>query len=76
MSAGCHVADGHTALAFSRMRYSDPKGDIGRAERQRQVIGAIASEAADPSVLFRPGDQVSLLDAGVGALTVDDPHGI
>ena len=23
--AGCHVADGGTALAFSRMRYSDPK---------------------------------------------------
>ncbi len=75
-TAGCHVADGHTALAFSRMRYSDPKGDIGRAERQRQVIGAISAKAADPSVLFRPGDQVSLLDAGIGALTVDESTGV
>jgi LCP family protein required for cell wall assembly len=75
-TAGCHVADGHTALAFSRMRYSDPKGDIGRAERQRQVIGAISSQAADPSLLFRPGDQVSLLDSGLGALTVDEKTGI
>ncbi|MDR3152247.1 MAG: LCP family protein, partial [Bifidobacteriaceae bacterium] len=28
--AGCHDADGKTALAFSRMRYSDPLSDIGR----------------------------------------------
>ncbi|WP_426309315.1 LCP family protein [Cellulosimicrobium sp. E-16] len=75
-TAGCHVADGHTALAFSRMRYSDPKGDIGRAERQRQVIGAISSKAANPSILFRPGDQVSLLDSGLGSLTVDQSTGI
>jgi len=75
-TAGCHVADGHTALAFSRMRYSDPQGDIGRAERQRQVIGAISSQAANPSILFRPGDQVSLLDSGLGALTVDEKTGV
>ena len=36
--AGCHVADGDTALAFARMRYSDPLGDIGRAARQRQLV--------------------------------------
>ncbi|MCB7137165.1 LCP family protein [Cellulosimicrobium marinum] len=75
-TAGCHVADGHTALAFSRMRYSDPEGDIGRAERQRQVIGAISAKAADPGIVLRPGDQVSLLDAGLGALTVDQSTGI
>jgi LCP family protein required for cell wall assembly len=75
-AAGCHVADGTTAIAFSRMRYSDPKGDIGRAERQRQVIGAVTSKAADPGILFRPADQVSLLDSGLGALTVDESTGI
>ncbi|MBD8080206.1 LCP family protein [Cellulosimicrobium arenosum] len=75
-TAGCHQADGKTALAFSRMRYSDPKGDIGRAERQRQVIGAISSTAADPSLVVEPGRQVALVDAGLGALTVDDDTGI
>ena len=54
-TAGCRPADGHTALAFSRMRYSDPQGDIGRAERQRQVIGAVSQKAADKSLLFSPG---------------------
>ncbi|MDO8147958.1 LCP family protein [Isoptericola sp. b515] len=74
--AGCHVADGATALAFSRMRYSDPKGDIGRAERQRQVIGAVADTAVQPGVLLNPLDQVQLVDAGTGALVVDEDTGI
>lgn len=30
--------DGATALKFSRMRYTDPRGDYGRQERQRRVI--------------------------------------
>ncbi len=74
--AGCHVADGPTAVAFSRMRYSDPKGDIGRAERQRQVIQAIAGKVADPDVLVQPGNQVSLVEAGTDALAVDERTGI
>ncbi|SDS26574.1 cell envelope-related function transcriptional attenuator common domain-containing protein [Paraoerskovia marina] len=74
--AGCHVADGETALAFSRMRYSDPKGDIGRAERQRQVIGAIADEAITPSLLWHPGRQVELITAGTDALLVDEDTGM
>ncbi|WP_418276157.1 LCP family protein [Isoptericola jiangsuensis] len=74
--AGCHVADGETALAFSRMRYSDPKGDIGRAERQRQVISAVADEVVQPSLLLQPGRQVELIEAGTGALVVDQDTGI
>ena len=45
-TAGCHTADGTTALAFSRMRYARTrKGDFGRAARQRQVINAIVKRA-------------------------------
>ncbi|MFD6178684.1 MULTISPECIES: LCP family protein [unclassified Isoptericola] len=74
--AGCHQADGETALAFSRMRYSDPKGDIGRAERQQQVIAAVAAKVVKPSVLLNPVDQVKLVNAGTDALTVDEKTGI
>ncbi len=74
--AGCHVADGSTAVAFSRMRYSDPKGDIGRAERQRQVIQAIAGKVADRDVLVQPANQVRLVEAGTDALAVDERTGI
>jgi len=35
---GCQTVDGLTALAYSRMRYADPKGDIGRGERQQEVV--------------------------------------
>lgn len=74
--AGCHMADGETALAFSRMRYSDPKGDIGRAERQQQVIAAVAEKVVKPSVLLNPIDQVQLVNAGTDALVVDQSTGM
>ncbi|MCK9794970.1 LCP family protein [Isoptericola sp. 4D.3] len=74
--AGCHLADGATALAFSRMRYSDPKGDIGRAERQQQVIAAVAEKVVKPSVLLNPVNQVQLVNAGTDALVVDEKTGI
>ncbi|MFD6165302.1 LCP family protein [Oerskovia sp. NPDC060287] len=75
-AAGCHEADGTTALAFARMRYADPKGDIGRGERQRQVIAAVSQKAVDASLLVKPGDQVSLIGAGLGAIEVDEKTGI
>ncbi|MFI8525513.1 LCP family protein [Promicromonospora sukumoe] len=73
---GCHVADGKTALAFSRMRYADPTGDIGRAQRQQQVIGQIGQKVADPAVLLNPVSQVGLADAGLSALVTDTDTGI
>lgn len=75
-TAGCHVADGATALAFARMRHADPLGDIGRTQRQQQVIKAISAEVATPSLAVRPGDQVALIDAGLGALRVSEGTGI
>ncbi|MFC7405047.1 LCP family protein [Georgenia alba] len=74
--AGCHHADGETALAFARMRYSDPRGDIGRAERQRQVIGAVMEEVTRPGTLFNPVAHVRLVDAGTAAVTTDHDTGI
>ncbi|MGI5188034.1 LCP family protein [Promicromonospora sp. CA-289599] len=73
---GCHVADGKTALAFSRMRYADPTGDIGRAQRQQQVIAQIGKKVADPAVLLNPATQVGLADAGLSALVTDTDSGI
>lgn len=72
---GCHLADGETALAFSRMRYQDPKGDIGRTERQQQVIKAVTKAALSPEMI-NPARQVTLLGAGVGSLAVDEDSNI
>jgi LCP family protein required for cell wall assembly len=74
--AGCHQADGALALAFSRMRYSDPLGDIGRVARQRQVVAAVVEKAVEPSLLWRPDRQVALARAGAAALTVDREAGV
>ncbi|MBO3101426.1 LCP family protein [Cellulomonas sp. zg-ZUI168] len=75
-AAGCHDVTGVQALAFARMRKSDPTGDVGRAERQRQLIGAVMGKVDPAQLLVRPGQQVALIDAGTGALTVSDGTGI
>lgn len=69
-TAGCHLADGYSALAFSRMRYADPLGDIGRTLRQRQVVGAVADDALSPSTVLNPFKAFRVADAGLDSITV------
>jgi LCP family protein required for cell wall assembly len=71
-TAGCHHADGATALAFSRMRYQDPNGDFGRAERQRKVIAAVVSKATSAKVLTNPSTVRALASSGLDSITVDE----
>jgi len=73
--AGCHVADGETALAFSRMRYSDPLGDIGRTQRQQQVVGAVADQIMSPATLLNPFQLMPTVSAGLDAFRVDEEAG-
>jgi polyisoprenyl-teichoic acid--peptidoglycan teichoic acid transferase len=44
--------NGKEALAFSRMRYEDPRGDFGRQLRQREIIQAVIREGASVSSLW------------------------
>jgi len=74
--AGTHLVDGTTALAFSRMRYADPRGDLGRVERQRQVVGQVLKRAVTPQTLLWPPKQVALVNAGSAALVVDESMNI
>lgn len=71
----CQTVDGEKALAYSRMRKSDPTGDIGRALRQRAVISAVVSKAVSVDTLFSISQQNKLVDAGTHALTVDSETG-
>ncbi len=86
LKKGCQTLSGPQALGFVRSRYTDPRGDIGRAERQRQFLGAIMKKAAQPATVLNPvswwrtthaavagliiGEDTSLLDAGRVALTL------
>ena len=47
LKKGCQVLDGTNALGYVRARYSDPRGDIGRAERQRQFLARHHEEGRD-----------------------------
>ncbi|MBM6619065.1 LCP family protein [Bacillus suaedaesalsae] len=46
---GVQTLNGEEALAFVRMRKKDPLGDIGRGERQKQLITAIIEKSASIS---------------------------
>jgi LCP family protein required for cell wall assembly len=54
LKKGCQTLNGKNALGYVRARYSDPKGDLGRAERQRQFLGAIMKKAATPATVLIP----------------------
>ncbi|WP_284710540.1 LCP family protein, partial [Actinomyces sp. 187325] len=68
----CQRVDGTRALAYSRMRKSDPLGDIGRALRQRAVVSAVVSEAMSTRTLLSLTRQDALVEAGASTLTVDE----
>lgn len=54
LPAGCQDIDGVTALGYVRMRKADARGDLGRVERQREVIGKIAGKVANPINFLNP----------------------
>lgn len=43
--------NGTEALAFTRMRHKDPRGDFGRNQRQREVIQAVIDKGKSPAAL-------------------------
>ncbi len=71
-SAGCHSVGGEKALQFARMRKADPLGDIGRGQRQRQLVGAVLDKVDPKALALHPSQQVSLVSAATDALTVDE----
>ena len=51
---GCQTLSGVEALGYVRMRKADPLGDLGRVQRQREMLGAIAKKAASPATVLNP----------------------
>ncbi len=72
IKAGCQEMDGVTALAYVRARYFDPRGDLGRVERQREFLKAISSEALKPTTLLLPWELHDVGTAVTPNLTVDE----
>ncbi|MFC4302385.1 LCP family protein [Cohnella boryungensis] len=50
---GVQHLDGEAALAYSRMRKTDPQGDFGRTQRQRQIVTDAIDRVADVGTLSK-----------------------
>ncbi|MBO8188499.1 LCP family protein [Streptomyces spirodelae] len=71
LRAGCQTLDGRQALAFVRARYSDPQGDLGRVERQRELLSALVREGTGPATVGNPFRFYPFLGSALDAVTVD-----
>jgi polyisoprenyl-teichoic acid--peptidoglycan teichoic acid transferase len=72
-SKGELTLSGKEALAFTRMRYEDPRGDFGRQLRQREIIQGVINEGARVSSLGKFDDIFDALGNNVKTnLTFDE----
>lgn len=76
LPAGCQTLDGRNALGYVRMRKADPLGDIGRMNRQREIIGTITKKALHPAQLLNPIRYYRLNMAAARTLTRGEDTGI
>ena len=73
---GCQEMDGLTALAYVRMRKADPKGDLGRAERQQEFMKSATMTTMSPLTWLNPFKMFSVVTTAGDSLTVGDGTGI
>lgn len=76
VKAGCQTLDGEQALAYVRMRYADPKGDLGRIARQQHYVAEVVKGIVSVKTALNPFRQVALARAALGAVAVDKSTGI
>jgi anionic cell wall polymer biosynthesis LytR-Cps2A-Psr (LCP) family protein len=72
LQPGCQVLSGPTALGYVRARHSDPRGDIGRAERQRQFLSAVVKAIATPSTVLNPVKYWKVTHAGAAGVRLGE----
>ncbi|MCT8140337.1 LCP family protein [Anaerobacillus sp. CMMVII] len=62
---GIQTLNGEEALAFARMRKSDPRGDLGRGDRQKQIIEAIIRKGATFSSITKFEDVMNGVESNL-----------
>lgn len=72
---GCQEVDGPTALGYARSRKISTLGDIDRAQRQREVVGAVGDKAASPWSVLNPMRYARLASAGADSLRLGENTG-
>lgn len=76
LKKGCQTLNGGNALGYVRSRYEDPLGDIGRANRQRQFLGALMKKAATPSTVLLPWRYKGFVDSAAAGVRVGEETGL
>lgn len=76
VTAGCQHMNGKVALAYVRMRYADPTGDIGRIQRQQQYLSAVMHKVITPGTVLNPFKMWSLSSAGTSSVVVGQETGV
>ncbi|WP_303964780.1 LCP family protein [Sporosarcina ureae] len=57
--------NGKEALSYVRMRKNDPKGDVGRNERQRQVIQAVLDKGSNITSITKINKLIGILGKNI-----------
>jgi polyisoprenyl-teichoic acid--peptidoglycan teichoic acid transferase len=65
INEGMQTLNGEQALAYARMRKSDPRGDLGRGDRQKQVLEGIIKKGASFSTLTKFEDVLDSIESNL-----------
>jgi polyisoprenyl-teichoic acid--peptidoglycan teichoic acid transferase len=65
LEEGPQHLNGTETLVYARMRKQDPRGDIGRGERQREVISKIIQKGKSLSTLTKYNDILDALENNI-----------
>ena len=71
-TSGITTLDGKKALSYVRERYSLPRGDLDRIQRQQNVLRALSAQAMSSGVLLDPGRLAQMLRVVGHSVAVDD----
>lgn len=74
LTAGPQVLNGRQALAYARMRHGTglDGSDLGRIDRQQQLLKNLAASILTADLFYRPDDTTALVSAAAQALTMDE----
>ena len=65
LNEGWQTLNGEEALAFARMRKSDPRGDLGRGDRQKQILEAVIKKGTSFSTITRVDDVLQSIETNL-----------
>lgn len=73
---GCQTLDGANALGYVRERHADALGDLGRVQRQRAMLAAVAKKSVSAATVLNPVRYWRLSNATADSLRLGQKTGL